>query len=390
MLARIDLQLFKCFKLMEISLQPLTLLSGGNASGKSTVMQALALLHQTMNEHEWSSRLALNGQTVCLGNSEDIIDDVHGRHYCGMSLHDADATSIDWTFRREGSELSLAVQKVSVCDADSERLNWNAGSDEPLQCLVPVAVGQQSRRLISSVRRLTYLTAERLGPREYHPVADSRSSLNVGARGERAVGILFSRGEKRILGKMAVDNVPANLGRQVEARMSQFFPGCVLTISPVDGTNTLTLRIRTEEASNFHRTVNAGFGLTQILPIIVAVLSAAEGDVLLIENPEVHLHPAAQGAMGRFLALAASAGIQVVLETHSDHVLNGIRCAVKTGVLSHEHSAFYFFTRRNEAAAKGVSQVEGMLVNSKGKLDFWPMGFFDQIDNDVNYLAEWC
>ncbi len=71
MLARIDLQHFKCFALLKLPLRPLTLLSGANASGKSSVLQALVLLHQTVREHEmvhaWPTRLMLNGEAMRLG-----------------------------------------------------------------------------------------------------------------------------------------------------------------------------------------------------------------------------------------------------------------------------------------------------------------------------------
>ena len=77
MLTRIDLRHFKCFETLKLPLRPLTLLSGGNAAGKSSVIQALALLHQTMREHEWSQRLMLNGSAVRLGTVADVVDQVH-------------------------------------------------------------------------------------------------------------------------------------------------------------------------------------------------------------------------------------------------------------------------------------------------------------------------
>ena len=64
----------------------------------------------------------------------------------------------------------------------------------------------------------------------------------------------------------------------------------------------------------------------------------------MVENPEAHLHPSAQAAMGEFLAISAASGIQVILETHSDHVLNGIRRAVKKGLITHHDVAIHFFT----------------------------------------------
>ena len=115
--------------------------------------------------------------------------------------------------------------------------------------------------------------------------------------------------------------------------MDRFFPGCELDLQKIPHTNAVTLGLRTSKDVNFHAPVHTGYGLTQVLPIIVAALSSGPKGLLLIENPEVHLHPRGQAAMGEFLAEVATAGAQVIMETHSDHVLNGIRRAVKKGLV---------------------------------------------------------
>jgi predicted ATPase len=131
--------------------------------------------------------------------------------------------------------------------------------------------------------------------------------------------------------------------------------------------------------------VNVGFGLTQVLPIIVAALASKEGDLLLIENPEVHLHPAGQSLMGQFLAEVAAAGVQVITESHSDHVLNGIRRAVKRRLIPAEHVALHFFRPRDEEGEQVISPT----IDPSGNIDRWPQGFFDQFDKDMNHFAGW-
>ena len=86
MITQIDLRYFKCFELLKLPLTNLTLLSGSNASGKSSILQALVLLNQTIREHEWSTRLMLNGDTLKLGTVLDVIDKVHGRHELEIAL----------------------------------------------------------------------------------------------------------------------------------------------------------------------------------------------------------------------------------------------------------------------------------------------------------------
>ena len=89
--------------------------------------------------------------------------------------------------------------------------------------------------------------------------------------------------------------------------------------------------------------------------------------------------------MGRFLADAVQSGIQVIVETHSDHVLNGIRRAIKAGCLPAEKVALHFFRARSEDAPQVLSPV----IDSAGNVDFWPEGFFDQFDKDMDYFAGW-
>ena len=92
MLDRIDLRFFKCFERLRLPLAPLTLLTGLNASGKSSVLQALVLLHQTMREHEWTTRLALNGSGVRLGTMPEVVDEVFGRRSFEIGLTDDEDT----------------------------------------------------------------------------------------------------------------------------------------------------------------------------------------------------------------------------------------------------------------------------------------------------------
>lgn len=385
MISWIELRHFKCFETLKLPMRPLTLLSGGNASGKSSMMQALVMLHQTMREHEWSSRLMLNGATIRLGTGADVIDQVYGRRSCGVVLIDGDADRFEWIFEGERDEMSMAIQKTK-----GETVNhgsWDMEETLSLQRLLPVDTGDHP--LTDRLCRLTYLSAERLGPREYYLYDDPQLTPMVGPRGEYAVSILHSGRDLQVLPELAVTGVPPTRFRQVEARMASFFPGCVLAVEQVPRANAVTLGVRVSSDTDFHRPVHTGFGLTQVLPIVIAALSASQQDLLLIENPEVHLHPAGQASMGEFLGKVASAGVQILLETHSDHLLNGIRRAVKGGVLSSDDVALHFFNPRVAGYDDTRPQVENPVIDSEGNIDSWPAGFFDQFDKDMNYFAGW-
>lgn len=387
MLTRIDLRHFKCFDTLKLPLRSLTVLSGTNASGKSSVLQALVLLHQTMRAHEWSKSLVLNGDLVQLGTAADIIDQVEGRKSCEIGLHDADREYV-WTFAREHREMSLAVERILI---DGEE-RYQTQPVEALQHLLPATnVTSETRNddFTLRMRRLSYLTAERIGPREVYPLDHFEFSPVVGAKGEHTVSVLVSSSDEAVLEQLALDGVPRNCLRQVEARMKEFFPGFELAVSPIALANAVTLGLRTSKSTEHHRPINTGFGLTQVLPIVVAALCTKARDLLLIENPEVHLHPSGQASMGEFLAEVAAAGVQVMLETHSDHVLNGIRRAVKRGVLSADDAALHFFSPRVENSLEGPPQVQSPLLDSNGNIDSWPEGFFDQFDRDMNFFAGW-
>ncbi len=387
MLTRIDLRHFKCFEMLKLPMRPLTLLSGANASGKSSVLQALVLLHQTMREQEWSTRLMLNGGTVRLGTVTDVIDQVHGRRACEIALLDGDEAYFRWEFEGEPDEMSMAVTHVYVDGVDG----LDVDEFEPLHYLLPHRLPTPSgaESLTDRLRGLAYLTAERLGPRETYPLEDPQHTSVVGPRGEHAVSVLHSGRGLRVLDGLAIAGVPPTRLRQVEARMGRFFPGCELIVDKIPQANAVTLGIRTSRSTDFHRPIHTGFGLTQVLPIVVAALSADKGGLLLIENPEVHLHPAGQAAIGEFLAEVAAVGVQVILETHSDHVLNGIRRAVKKRGLAPDDAALHFFRLRQDDEQEGAVQVASPILDRDGNVDMWPEGFFDQFDKDMNYFAGW-
>ena len=386
MLARIDLSDFKCFKLLKLPLRPMTLLSGTNASGKSSVIQALAILHQTVRDHEWSSRLMLNGGAVQLGTTADVIDQVHGHRAFSLSLHEDDGSSVQWLAEGDRTELAMTVKHVRVSFADgTDRVATGA---ERLRYLLPhdALSSAKARSLADRLRQLTYLTAERLGPRETYPLEDLGPV--VGPQGQHTASVLHAEGEKHILKGLAIQGTASTLLHQAQARMDRFFPGCEFIVREVPKANLVTLGIRTSRSMEFHRPVHTGFGLTQVLPIVVAALSAARDSLLLIENPEVHLHPAGQAHMGEFLTEIAAAGVQVILETHSDHVLNGIRRAVKRNALSPEAVALHFFQQRKDDD-ESATQVQSPVLDRDGNIDSWPDGFFDQFDKDMNHFAGW-
>ena len=377
MIKRLDLETFKCFELIRLPLGRLTLLSGTNASGKSSILQALVLLHQTMLENEWSTRIALNGSVTNLGTVTDVVDRVTGRDSFGIGIA-SDDTSCRWVFTGDKRDMSLLVSKVSIQDKAMHNLDI-------LRYLLPIHSGQNELSLIYPVRDLTYITAEREGPREVYPLEDQHKNARVGPQGENAVSVFYRNLEERVSDRLMLEKVAPTILHQVDARLNAFFPGCSIKVEQVPNANAVSLGLRTSEATDYLRPIHSGFGITQIFPIIIAALSIPKGSLLLVENPEVHLHPSGQALMGRFLAEVALSGIQVIAETHSDHVLNGIRRAVKSKQILPEDVVLHFFQERFRNESQAISPT----LDSIGNIDVWPDGFFDQFDKDMDYFAEW-
>jgi predicted ATPase len=138
--------------------------------------------------------------------------------------------------------------------------------------------------------------------------------------------------------------------------------------------------MRGNVSSEWERPSNTGFGVSYCLPIIVAGLSARPGSVLLVESPEAHMHPSAQSSMGSFLARIAASGVQVFIETHSDHVLNGIRKAVldETHPIGREGVVIHHLFVDDSMTIK-----EEIRIEESGNLSSRPAAFFDQAELDM-------
>ena len=379
MLTRIDLRHFKCFDLLKLPLRPLTLLSGPNSSGKSSVLQAIALLSQTVREQERGTQLMLNGSSIQLGTAGNVIDKTSGGRHCDMSLQD-DETTYRWQFEGEHTETSMAVKRVSIGD-------FEVTGPETLRHLLPTPVGGS---LLASCLFGTYLPADRLNPLEAHPGVTAELTTAFDSPREGVISTPYPGAAQYVPDGLTLADAPPERLRQVEARMSRLFPDSEVTTNEIPDSSTVPSGDRTVKATDIRCLKHAGLGINQALPIVVAALSTRPGGLLLIENPELNLHPAGQATMGEFLAEVAAAGVQVILETHSDHVLNGVRRAIKDGILAPDNAALHFFRTRQDAERHSAARVQSPLLDNDGNIDYWPEGFFDQFDRDMSYFAGWA
>src|SRR5260370_26805552 len=374
MIRSVRLQNYKCFEDQLLEFNALTLLSGLNSTGKSSVIQSLLLLRQSFQQNLLRvTGLALNGDLVHVGTAKDALFEGAKEDMIGFDLALGDKTTeMTWHFQydREADVLGLAPREPQVKDFiyspnniyQSSLFNWN----------------------------LHYLQAERIGPRRFFETSDFlvRQRRQLGSAGEYTAQFLATFGKENISSSVLAHSEATSpaLQDQVEAWLGEVSPGTRMSLTPDLVTDTVSLQysfVLGNQVSNPYRATNVGFGITYALPIIVAVLSSDPGSLLLIENPEAHLHPRGQARIAELLALAASCGIQVLVETHSDHVLNGIRLAVHDGKLPPEDVQLHFFQRRQ---SDGQSLVVSPHIDKNGRIDQWPEGFFDEWDKSLEAL----
>jgi Uncharacterized conserved protein len=335
MIQALALRNFKAFRRCELPLAPLTLLTGVNAAGKSSILQALALLRQSHDAGTLGDGgLLLDGDLVELGVGQDVLHE-------DFETDDADNPLITLALTAQGQASTWRVEYVRDRDREAELLP-----------LLP-------------------------------PVPDA-SSLNLFAPGFQYLGI------DRIVPSPHQRAVSASLLDQAEAWLRDICPGVNVQAEEVPGTDLVRLSygffgragIR---SSNFrYRPTNVGFGLTYALPVVVACVAAQPGTLLLLENPEAHLHPRGQSMLARLACLAVSTGVQVVIESHSDHVLNGIRLAVKEGLLDSGQATVHYFSRDDE----GRIAISTPTIGQDGMLSEWPAGFFDEWDRALDRLLD--
>jgi len=367
MIRRFDIKGFKRFTDSTFDFKPLVVLAGLNGTGKTSVIQALLLCRvATVTQ---PNTLPLNGGPF--GLDLGTADDIHNRNSAG-----------DIVFTLFGDHPgSPGIWRFVV------------PSDAPEALYVEIAeygeIASVAFDLDPGPRAFTYLSAERLGPRSVlraSPV--SGDELEVGMHGEYSAQVLAVLGDRPMdcaerLHPNREAGAVAFLKYELEAWLAEIVrPIRIDTVSHADGLFT-ALRFGSP-GGELVSAPNMGFGVSYALPVVLAGLIARSGGMLLVENPEAHLHPAGQSRMGVFLAWLAGHGVQVVVETHSDHVLNGIRRAIgEHGFLSHGEAIIHFF----ESDADDSCMTTPLRFTPSGGVSDWPPGFFDQYQIDVAALG---
>ena len=372
MINKLIIRNFKSLSDFETSCSSLNLFTGTNGVGKSTVLQSLLLLRQSYK----GGFFFMSGSPLFLGNIDSLVN---------LGTFKDVLSSSAPKYKEH-----LYFQIIShVSDISFITKNYN--SDIKDYNFINGSLNQHFSELEKDSlfnNNFQYLSAERISPKEDYPRFSSNDS-SLGKDGSYTAHFIQKFANRDILipqlkinenikSLTLIDNVNYWMGlisNNIE----------VLTKENL-GTNRVELSFRYHQSNGVptqdFKPSNVGFGITHTLPIVVAILASKPGDLILIENPETHLHPAGQSSLAKLIALASANGVQFFIETHSDHIINGIRVAIKHNLIDNSKVKINYFSK-NEV---DELQLDNISIDEDGGLSEWPEGFFDEWENSLNDL----
>ncbi|MHB8848543.1 MAG: DUF3696 domain-containing protein [Burkholderiales bacterium] len=360
---------FKCFEELNLRIENLTLLTGKNSVGKSSITQSIRLLREAATAKENPAQLHLNGTDFQLGTYDEIFN--------RKSTGGGDLIEIRFSNVAENSTL-VAFSPAE----DSEECEY-----------VTATLLEASILANPSALHFIYLSAERYGPRLHQEKTDGHRStkVGVGAKGEFSaetlVNNMTTRVDVRLIHPSLLESSNALLSSNLEKWMSTIIGEIGIRASrPPRLANPMLEFRKSGKESDWQFPTNHGFGISYTLPIILAGLLLEENGILIVDSPEAHLHPAAQTAIAMFLARVAACGRTVIIETHSDHIVDGFRLAIadQSHLLTAENCVFHYLDQTD------IGEIihHDISPRANGTLPKWPKGFFDQVATNLRNLTQ--
>ena len=444
MLRNIHIKNFKGWKdTGVINLSPITLFLGGNSSGKSSIGQLLVLLKQSVLSADRKSPLILHGQSeiIDFGLPVDIL--------FGKDINEFIEFSFQWDIaedsfnnvKLEGNSMKF-MSKVRITNPERqnlevERLSYSLYENEKELCSLGMERVQKpsSARAYKAIKdnydlkRQTGRAWEMPAPIKfygfpdemflYHQNADFLRDFNktvenlllsisylgpLRKRANRAYRWAGSYPES--VGADGEDTIYAILAAQEEDRQYNFKEkqhkqnfdlvianslkdmGLIeeFSITKVDkNRHDYDVKVKPKGSIEFSYIPDVGFGISQVLPVLVQLFYAPENSIIIMEQPELHLHPSAQSALADVMINAIKArengrsrNIQLIIETHSEHFLRRFQRRIAEGSLENDLFRAYFANNENMPAT-----LEPLQVNLFGNIDNWPPNFFGDLDGDI-------
>ena len=376
MIQNIFLSNFKLHNQTDVKMRGLTILTGMNGMGKSSIIQSLLLLRQSFLSNDLENGLNLRGDLCDLGISGELACQSSNAHDLKIQLEFQNQDSLYYSFAYPDDLMDTLLSADMKNISDKETLKGYSLFNENFQ----------------------YISAFRFGPQKSYTrdtslVASKKQISKMMGQCEYTVHFLECYKNQNIpIKELAIENdadltEDLRLGEQVGRWLRKISPHIKIDIEPKG--EDCNLNYKFDRVDNLitdkMSAINTGFGITYVLPILVALLSAKTDSLILIENPEAHIHPKGQAVLMELISIAVHAGVQVVIETHSDHIVNGSLVAVNKGIIDKDELSLYYFEREEH---EHIAVGHQLNVKSDGHIiPAPPQGFFDQIDIDLQVLA---
>jgi predicted ATPase len=336
MITRIEVSGFKSlYTPQAIDIKPLTILAGANSSGKSSIMQPLLLLKQTLHApFEPEGVLLLNGTNVKFTSVDQMFSKGHHSFSLKVKLSARSVGTMQ-------NSISLIVSKGL-----SDILDIKYGSEVKPSKVFDIQRTQQSY-FNKITRQLLHLRGLRSPPERTYPRTSIDSSFK-GLFDDYVASIILNWQAKQ----------PENIEKLSEYLMWLGLTSHVAAKRLNDVHLELEVATSLQDRDNKVNIADVGFGVSQVLPVIVALMVAEPEQLVYLEQPEIHLHPRAQHKLAKIIADAAQRGVRVIVETHSSLLLLGVQTLVAENKLSPELVKLHWFQRDMNTGATTITSTD--------------------------------
>jgi len=385
----------------EIALRPLTILAGANSSGKSSILQPALLMKQTLEAPYDPGALLLDGPHVRFTAVEQLFSRFGGKSANAfvVRLQAGERLTIAVRFEKQAKGGLDVVEMTAGMTTDRAGERFRRGETRELagehmavvrdRCFLVLKTIESPEGLAGSIGTVDWAPYVRIALRSILHVPALRGNpertYKTTAIGDQFAGTFEPYVASIIHHWQATRDIRL---KQLGVALQKLGLSWKIEASRVDDTR-VELRVgrlkqKTRDgARDLVSLADVGFGVSQCLPVLVALLTAKPGQLVYIEEPEIHLHPRAQVALAQILADAANRGVRVVIETHSSLLLLGVQALVAEGALAPGLVALHWFS----LAKDGATEVRSAALDEAGAFGDWPEDFADvTLDAQSRYL----
>ncbi len=375
MLNKLRIKNFKSWKdTGEINMAPITMFFGGNSSGKTSLLQFLLMLKQTAEAGNYSGQVLNFDGIVNLGNFKDVVRDHENKNAIDFVISASQQSFSRYSCQQISASIaeeqkSLVIKNFHVNLPKKDKKREDLINSEMQERIKSKDEKEMIRSKITWTGLIFDLTMfiDYIGPLRNFPERHYQWKNNfpseVGKGGEFTIQTIIASNLKN-----------GDLEKKIAAALKKMGLIESFRVKPISKNRDDYYEVKVKK-TKFSAEVllpDVGFGVSQILPIITALFQSSEGATLILEQPEIHLHPKAQIELADVIIDAVKERkIQAIIESHSEHFLTRIQTRIADETISKEFAKLYFC--KNE---KGFSELEELVVEDSGRIANWPPNFF--------------